>query len=146
MLKSTTTKLNSLWFHQVFFFCIPKFCYQVFVVQSHFGIQLLQPREVQSIRLLCPWDFPGKNTAVGCHFLLQGIFHTQGLKPLLPPMQISCIAGRFFMAESSRKISIIKYLRIQGCFVVLMNWLLSSRLINTISILLYLKQYSLFEY
>ena len=23
---------------------------------------------------LCPWDFPGKNTGVGCHFLLQGIF------------------------------------------------------------------------
>ena len=27
---------------------------------------------------LCPWDFPGKNTGVGCHFLLQGIFLTQG--------------------------------------------------------------------
>ena len=26
--------------------------------------------------LLCPWDFPGKNTGVGCHFLLQGIFPT----------------------------------------------------------------------
>ena len=26
----------------------------------------------------CPWDFPGKNTGVGCHFLLQGIFLTQG--------------------------------------------------------------------
>ena len=26
-----------------------------------------------SIRLLCPWDFPGKNTEVGCHFLLWGI-------------------------------------------------------------------------
>ena len=24
------------------------------------------------------WDFPGKNTGVGCHFLLQGIFLTQG--------------------------------------------------------------------
>ena len=29
-------------------------------------------------RLLHPWDFPGKNTGVGCHFLLQGIFPTQG--------------------------------------------------------------------
>ena len=28
-------------------------------------------------RLLCPWDSPGKNTTVGCHFLLQGIFLTQ---------------------------------------------------------------------
>ena len=29
-------------------------------------------------RLLCPWDFPGKNTGVGCHFLFQGNFPTQG--------------------------------------------------------------------
>ena len=28
-------------------------------------------------RLLCPWDFSGKNTGVGCRFLLQGIFLTQ---------------------------------------------------------------------
>ena len=28
---------------------------------------------------LCPWNFPGKNTGVGYHFLLQGIFSTQGL-------------------------------------------------------------------
>ena len=32
-------------------------------------------------RLLCPWDFPSKNTGVGCHFLLQGIFTTQELNP-----------------------------------------------------------------
>ena len=29
-------------------------------------------------QLLCPWGFPGKNTAMGCHALLQGIFLTQG--------------------------------------------------------------------
>ena len=29
-------------------------------------------------RFLCPWNSPGKNTGVGCHFLLQGIFLTQG--------------------------------------------------------------------
>ena len=28
--------------------------------------------------LLCPWDSPGKNAAVGCHDLLQGIFLSQG--------------------------------------------------------------------
>ena len=32
-------------------------------------------------RLLCPWDSPGKNTGVGCHALLQGIFPTPGLNP-----------------------------------------------------------------
>ena len=31
-----------------------------------------------------PWDFPGKYTGVGCHFLLQGIFPTQGLNAGLP--------------------------------------------------------------
>ena len=30
---------------------------------------------------LCPWDSPGKNTGVGCHFLLQGIFPTQESNP-----------------------------------------------------------------
>ena len=29
--------------------------------------------------LLWPWGFPGKNTGVGCHSLLQGIFPTRGL-------------------------------------------------------------------
>ena len=32
-------------------------------------------------RLLCPWDFLGKSTGVGCHFLLQRIFPTQGSNP-----------------------------------------------------------------
>ena len=32
---------------------------------------------------LYPWDFPAKNTGVGCHFLLQGIFLTQRLNPQL---------------------------------------------------------------
>ena len=29
------------------------------------------PHKWQPTRLLCPWDSPGKNTGVGCHFLLQ---------------------------------------------------------------------------
>ena len=32
---------------------------------------------------LCPWDFPGKNTEMGCHFLLQGNFPMQGSNPSL---------------------------------------------------------------
>ena len=31
----------------------------------------LRPHRRQPTRLLCPWDSPGKNTGVGCHFLLQ---------------------------------------------------------------------------
>ena len=38
----------------------------------------LRPHGLQPAKLLCPWDSPGKNTGVGSHFLLQGIFPTQG--------------------------------------------------------------------
>ena len=38
----------------------------------------LSPDGLLPTRLLCPWDFPGKTTGMGCHALLQGIFLTQG--------------------------------------------------------------------
>ena len=43
----------------------------------------LQPHGLQPGRLLCPWDFPSKNMGVGCCFLLQKIFPTQGSNPHL---------------------------------------------------------------
>ena len=44
----------------------------------------LRPHELQPARILLPWNFPGKSTRVGFHFLLQGIFPTQGSNPGLP--------------------------------------------------------------
>ena len=41
----------------------------------------LQPHGLYPAELLRPWESPGKNNGVGCHFLLQGIFLTQGLNP-----------------------------------------------------------------
>ena len=38
---------------------------------------------IVAARLLCPWDSPGKNTGVGNHALLQGVFPTQGSNPRL---------------------------------------------------------------
>ena len=38
---------------------------------SRFSSDSVQPHRRQPTRLLCPWDSPGKNTGVGCHFLLQ---------------------------------------------------------------------------
>ena len=38
----------------------------------------LRPHGLQPTRLLSLWDFPGKSTGVGCHFILQRIFPTQG--------------------------------------------------------------------
>ena len=37
-----------------------------------------QPHGLLPTRLLCPWNFPGKDIGVGCHFLYQGIFLSQG--------------------------------------------------------------------
>ena len=39
----------------------------------------LRPHGLQFARIFCPWNSPGKNTGVGCHIILQGIFPTQGL-------------------------------------------------------------------
>ena len=44
---------------------------------------LCYPVDLEPTRLLCLWDFPGRNTGVGYQTLLQGIFPTQGLKPCL---------------------------------------------------------------
>ena len=44
----------------------------------------LQPHGLQPTRPLGPWDFPGKCTGVGCHFLLQGDLPDLGIK-LSPP-------------------------------------------------------------
>ena len=44
----------------------------------------LQPHELYPARLLCPWHSSGKDTGVGSHSLLQGIFPTQGTNPGLP--------------------------------------------------------------
>ena len=48
--------------------------------------------------LFCPWDFPGKNTGVGCHFLVQEIFLTQGLNPDLPHCRQTLYQGSPFEA------------------------------------------------
>ena len=62
--------------HQVFLLPWGKYCYCLFVPVTP---NSSQPHELKPTRLLCPWNFPGKNTGGGCHFLLQGIFlKTQG--------------------------------------------------------------------
>ena len=59
---------------------------------------LLQPCGLQPVRLFCPWDFPGKNTGVGCHFLLHRIFPDPGIELTSP-----ALAGRFFTTEPPGK-------------------------------------------
>ena len=52
---------------------------------------LCNPMDYSPSRLLCPWDFPGKNIGVSCHFLLQGIFSTQELNPCLLHWQVDSL-------------------------------------------------------
>ena len=62
--------------HLLFF--LRPFCCCHSVPQSCWTLVHLRPHGLQPVQLLCPWDSPGKNTGVGCRFLLQGIFPTQG--------------------------------------------------------------------
>ena len=62
------------------------------------------PWTIYPARLLCPYYFPGKNTEVHCHFLLQGIFPT--LLQEDPPGDlpcVSCLSGRFFITKPPGK-------------------------------------------
>ena len=55
--------------------CMRAYCVASVVSDS------LQPHGLYPAKLLCPWDYPSKNTGVGCHFLLQEIVSTQGSNP-----------------------------------------------------------------
>ena len=63
-----------LW-QPLFFYCFHVCCALSHSVMSY----SLQPHGLWPIRMVYPWSFPGKNAGVGCHFLLQTIFPTQGL-------------------------------------------------------------------
>ena len=59
--------------------------YKVYSSVSHSVMSdSLLPHGLYPTRLICLWNSPDKNTGVGCHFLLQGLFLTQGLNPGLP--------------------------------------------------------------
>ena len=57
-------------------------------------------------RLLSPRDSPGKNTGVGCHFLLQGNLPDPGIEPGSP--------GRFFFFPSVVNVSFFKKINLIG--------------------------------
>ena len=81
----------------------------------------LWPHGLQPVRLLCPWDFPGKNPGVGCDSLLQGVFPTHGSNSHL------CIAGRFFTIWAIREAH-NSYLK---CVVItITKWYLYLKYIN----------------
>ena len=58
-------------------------CMQILYPLSH-QESSLQPPDLYAARVLCPWTSPGKNTGLGSHSLLHGIFPTQGSNSGLP--------------------------------------------------------------
>ena len=62
---------------------------------SHFScVRLFMTPWIIPTRLFWLWDSPGKNTGVGCHDILQGIFPTQKSEPT--SLGSPTLAGRFF--------------------------------------------------
>ena len=70
-------------------------------------VQLFLTPWTVAARFFCPWDSPSKNTRVGCHFLIQGIFLTHGSNPSLPYSRQILYHGTAFeaMFSTSSKIS-----------------------------------------
>ena len=79
--------------------------YQINVIQNYCCycsvvnacLTLLPPHRLRPARLLCPWYFQGKNTGVGCHFLLQGISQTWD------QTQVSCIGRQILYHSATRE-------------------------------------------
>ena len=75
----------------------------------------MRPHGMQPSRLHCLWTFSDKNTGAGCHFLLQGIFLTQGSNPhLLHWQAVSLPLSHLFPIWRSSKnlcITWVQYLR-----------------------------------
>ena len=68
--KERSIELYTVYIQHSVHLCIYKtrvcVCVYVHSIMSH----SLGPHGIQPASFLCPWNFPGKNTRVGCHFLL----------------------------------------------------------------------------
>ena len=72
-------------------------CFSFVVLVTKSCLTLLRPRGLEPARLLCPWDFPGKNTGVG-YFPSSGNLPNTGIKPVS-----LALAGRFSTTELPEK-------------------------------------------
>ena len=61
----------------------------------------LQPRRQQPTRLPRPWDSPGKNTGVGCHFLLHMLLNSPFVHFPLPLSQLSSVPSQYGLHKKS---------------------------------------------
>ena len=96
-------------------------CYLV----TRLCLTLLWPHGLSPARLLCLWDFPGKNTGLVCHFLLQGTFSTQGSNRSLLHWQADSL---LLSHQGSPCDDIYKQKNYEDHSIKQIVWLLSSHL------------------
>ena len=71
----------------------------------------LRPHGLWPTRLLHPWDFLGKSSRVGCHFLLQGSLPNPGIEPRSPAFQADALTSEPLLPHISIYIfSILSYI------------------------------------
>ena len=72
---------------------------------------VLQPNGLQPAKLSCQWNFPGKKTGVGFHFLLQGIFSPQGSNAHLLHFPLSHLGNptHVYLSEIFKELRVIPY-------------------------------------
>ena len=90
--------------------------------ESHLAVSNSLQSHGQPTRLLCPWDSPGKNTGVGSHSLLQGIFLIQGSNPGLP----HCRWILYFLSHQGGPSWGVDYLILQICIKILVIYTYSE--------------------
>ena len=93
----------------------------------------LRPHGLGPAKLLSPWDFPGKNIAVGCHSFLQGIFLTQGIELGSPTLNADSLpsepSGKTTITSTKctiflnlkNKTSYLNYLLLHCCCLVVQS-------------------------
>ena len=136
-----------MWFSDLFYVCVclGVYVYLVFIHYSwHRAPKTLAEWKGKSFshvwliaiprtlvhQVLCPWNSPGKNTGVGCHSLLQGIFPTQGLNPGL----LHCRRILYHLHHREAQNS-CNFLEPKGFFIILFhNFLLRYLLLFLVAI------------
>ena len=98
-----------------------KYIWLVIMLSRSVVSDSLWPHGLLPARLFCPWDFPGKNTGVGCHFLPQGIFPTPESNSSLLHSQVdslppSHLGSPVYLPRSWKTCVCV-------CMCVLRNWI-----------------------
>ena len=85
----------------------------------------LRPHGLQPTRLLCARDYPGKNTGMGCHFLLQGILRPLPLSHQGSPAAILVSFNTLLVENTGTEFQIISLLKYHGYYSA---WLIKTKM------------------